>query len=103
MEIRGIGLIDVSVLYGTGAVMIEKQINMCIHLEMDAPKNIDRLGISEDYITILDTKIPKTTLPVKPGRNIAIIIEVAARNFRLKSMGLNPIASLDRKILSMLE
>lgn len=102
MEIRGIGLIDVSVLYGMGAVMMEKTISLCIHLELGDIKDIDRLGMADDYVTLLGTKIPKITIPVRPGRNIAIIMEVAAMNFRLKSMGHNPAESLDQKMLELL-
>lgn len=103
MEIRGLGLIDVSVLYGTGAVMIEKQINICVRLEVEGSAPSDRLCKDEKTINILDVNVPLVTIPVKPGRNIAIIIEVAARNYRLSAMGLNAVASLDQKILNMLE
>lgn len=102
MEIRGIGIIDVSVLYGMGAVMLNKHISLCIHLEMGEVTNIDRLGLNEDYVTLLGVKVPKITIPVRPGRNIAIIVEVAAMNYRLKSMGYNPAAALDQKMLELL-
>lgn len=102
MEIRGIGLIDVSVLYGMGAVMLDKTISLCMHLELGDVKDIDRLGLNEDFITLLGIKIPKITIPVRPGRNIAIIMEVAAMNYRLKSMGHNPAAGLDQKMLALL-
>ena len=65
-------------------------------------KDIDRLGLAEDYVTLLGVKVPKITIPVRPGRNIAIIMEVAAMNFRLKSMGHNPAAALDQKMLELL-
>lgn len=102
MEIRGIGLIDVSVLYGMGAVMIDKTISLCMHLELGDVKDIDRLGLTEDYVTLLGIKVPKITIPVRPGRNVAIIMEVAAMNFRLKSMGHNAAAALDQKMLELL-
>ena len=102
MEIRGVGLIDVSVLYGMGAVMLNKDINLCVHLEAGEVTDIDRLGMNEDSITLLGVRIPKITIPVRPGRNIAIIMEVAARNFRLKSMGYNPADALDQKMLQLL-
>ena len=102
MEIRGIGLIDVSVLYGMGAVLTRKTISLCVHLELGDVKDIDRLGLAEDYVTLLGVKVPKITIPVRPGRNIAIIMEVAAMNFRLKSMGHNPAAALDQKMLELL-
>ena len=102
MEIRGIGLIDVSVLYGMGAVMMEKTISLCMYLELGDIKDIDRLGMADDFVTLLGTKVPKITIPVRPGRNVAIIMEVAAMNFRLKSMGHNPADALDQKMLELL-
>lgn len=87
MEIRGLGIIDVSVMYGMGAIMPEKEINLAIHLEPGDIANIDRIGNAEEYITLLGVKVPQITMPIRPGRNVAIIIEVAALNFRLKSMG----------------
>ncbi len=89
MEIRGIGLVDVSVLYGMGAVMESKTITLCIHLVAGDVKDIDRLGVNTEYTTLLGIDVPKITIPVRPGRNLAIIIEVAAMNFRLKSLGHN--------------
>ena len=87
MEIRGLGIIDVSVLYGMGAVMQEKDINLSIHLELGNISNIDRLGIEDNHITLLGVKVSQIIIPVRPGRNLAIIMEVAAMNYRLKSMG----------------
>ncbi len=102
MEIRGIGLIDISTLYGMGSVMATKYMNLNIHLELGNPINADRLGISQEYITLLGIDLPKIRIPVMPGRNIAVIIEVAVKNFRLKSMGYNPADSLNQKLLELL-
>ncbi|MBR6239717.1 MAG: HPr(Ser) kinase/phosphatase [Clostridia bacterium] len=102
MEIRGLGLIDVSVLYGMGAVMENKTIRLNIHLVLGEEQGIDRLGLSEQYIDLMGVKIPKVVIPVRPGRNIARIIEVAAMNFRLKRMGHNPADLLDQKLLNLL-
>ena len=102
MEIRGIGLVDVSVLYGMGAVMESKTITLCIHLAAGDVKDIERLGMNTEYTTLLGVDIPKITIPVRPGRNLAIIIEVAAMNFRLKSLGHNPADSLDQDLLNLL-
>jgi len=87
MEIRGLGIIDVSVLYGMGAIVREKSISLAIHLEPGDIKDIDRIGTADNFITLLGIKVPLITLPVRPGRNLAIVIEVAAMNFRLKSIG----------------
>ena len=102
MEIRGLGLVDVSVLYGMGAVMVDKTITLCVHLELGDVQDIDRLGIAEDHVRLLGIDVPKITIPVRPGRNIAIIMEVAAMNFRLKSLGHNPADMLDQKMLALL-
>ncbi|HBU12024.1 MAG TPA: HPr(Ser) kinase/phosphatase [Clostridiales bacterium] len=87
MEIRGIGIVDVSVLYGMGSIVREKEITLSIHLEPGDISDIDRIGTAEKYITLLGVKVPQITLPVRPGRNVAIVLEVAAMNFRLKSIG----------------
>ncbi|MGI6664871.1 MAG: HPr(Ser) kinase/phosphatase [Christensenellaceae bacterium] len=102
MEIRGIGLVDVSILYGMGAVMESKTITLSIHLEPGDVKDIDRLGTNTEYLDLLGIEIPRITIPVRPGRNLSIIIEVAAMNFRLKSLGHDPAAMLDKEMLSLL-
>ncbi len=86
MELRGIGIIKN--MYGSGSILNEKEIELVMELEnwVDG-KEYDRLGEGTQYETILGCKVMKHTIPVKPGRNLSIIIEVAARNFRLKSMG----------------
>lgn len=90
MEIRGVGIIDVRTLYGIGAVKETVVIDMCIHLEHWVEGNkYDRLGIDTEYMNILGVDVTKVTIPVSPGRNLAIIIETAARNNREKVMGIN--------------
>jgi HPr kinase/phosphorylase len=103
MEIRGLGIIDVSLLYGMGAVMQDKDINLAIHLELGNVINIDRLGTEDNHITLLGVKIPQIIVPVRPGRNLAIIIEVAAMNFRLKSLGQMGTDKLDQNLLKILQ
>ena len=88
MELRGIGIINVKSMYGSGSVLDEKKIQLVIQLEnWQQGKEYDRVGDENSTTKYLSVKIPKLTIPVSPGRNLAIIIEVAARNFRLKSMG----------------
>ena len=88
MELRGIGIINIKNMYGSGSILNEKEIELVMELEnWDEGKEYDRLGDGTLYETILDRKVMKHLIPVKPGRNLSIIIEVAARNFRLKSMG----------------
>ncbi len=90
LEIRGLGIINVMTLFGAGAVRNYKKISLIIHLEFwDQKKVYDRLGLEEDLIELNETPIPKLTLPVRPGRNLAVIVEVAAMNFRLKQMGVH--------------
>ncbi|KFZ41407.1 MULTISPECIES: HPr(Ser) kinase/phosphatase [Thermoactinomyces] len=88
LEIRGLGIINVMTLFGAGAVRDKKKISLAIHLEAwKEERQYDRLGLDEEKIRIIDTEIPKLTIPVRPGRNLAVIIEVAAMNYRLKQMG----------------
>jgi len=99
LEIRGLGIIDVMTLFGAGAVRSYKRISLCIHLEnWDQNKRYDRLGLDEDKMKIFDVEIPKLTVPVRPGRNLAVIIEVAAMNFRLKRMGVNAAEQFTQKL-----
>lgn len=103
MEIRGIGIIDIKAMYGVGAVLMSKSIDLVIHLEAwKEKKAYDRLGLSDDFTTIMDVRVPQVVLPVRPGRNLAIIIEVAARNFSLKHMGYSAAKELDRRLNEMM-
>ena len=90
IELRGIGIINARRIFGMGAVQLQEKIDMCINLEIwDATKVYDRMGMDSEYTEILGIKVPVMTIPVKPGRNLAIIIEVAAMNNRQKKMGYN--------------
>ena len=98
MELRGIGIIDVRHMYGVGSVLREKSINLIIELEMwRDDTNYSRLGFEEQFREILDVRVPMITVPVRPGRNLAIIIEVAARNYLLKSLGYDAAKEFDRR------
>ncbi len=90
MEIRGIGVIDVKALYGIGAVTVSKSIDLIIELEAwDENKAYDRIGLQEQTTEIMGVSVPHQVMPIKPGRNLAIIVEVAARNLSLKRTGYN--------------
>lgn len=95
MEIRGIGIIDVRSMFGVGSVLKEKTIDLVIEFE-EWKKNMeyDRLGSEMHTQNILGVEIPKLIVPVMPGRNLAIVVEVAARNLRLKKLGYNAFESL---------
>lgn len=99
MEIRGIGVIDIKAMFGIGAVLTTKSIDLVIQLEnWKEDKAYERLGLTDTYTTIMDVDIAKILMPVRPGRNLAIIIEVAARNFSLKRMGYSAARELDQRI-----
>lgn len=99
IEVRGVGIINARQIFGMGAVKLTEKIDMVIQLEpWDSEKIYDRLGIEEDYITILDIKVPATVIPVKPGRNLAVIIETAAMNNRQKKMGYNAAKELMKSL-----
>ncbi len=100
IELRGVGIIDVKRIFGIGAVKDAEKINMIINLEtwVDG-KMYDRLGLSEEYTEILGIKVPSILIPVKPGRNLAIIIEIAAMNNRAKRMGYNAAEVLNKRLM----
>jgi len=99
MELRGIGVINVRELYGIGAVKPETNINMVVHLELwQEGKAYDRLGLTNETETILGVTLPKLTVPVRPGRNLAVIMELAAMNNRHKKMGFNSAETLSANI-----
>ena len=90
IELRGIGIVNARRIFGMGAVKLSEKIDMVIELEpWDSNKVYDRMGLENEYIEILGIKVPHTIVPVQPGRNLAIIIEVAAMNNRQKKMGYN--------------
>jgi HPr kinase/phosphorylase len=99
MEIRGIGILNVRDIFGIRSVRNRKRIELVAELqEWDANTHYDRLGIEEQLYTILDLEVPYIIVPVRPGRNIPIIIETAALNQRLKKIGIFSAQELDKKI-----
>jgi len=107
MEIRGVGIINIEYMYGVGSVVPSKSLDIVIYLELwDDDKEYDRLGLADEHIELLGVQLPKLLIPVRPGRNLAIIMEVAARNFRLKEMGysaLNEISNRRNKLEEEIE
>ena len=90
IELRGIGIINVAKLYGMGAVKLENEINLVVNIvAWNTQEAYDRLGLEEQYTEILGVKVPMYTIPITPGRNLAVILEVAAMNNRQKKMGYN--------------
>lgn len=99
IELRGIGIIDVKTLFGVGSVENTKSINLVIRLEdWDPEKEYDRIGLDEETMDILGNKIVCHSLPIRPGRNLAVIVETAAINHRQKKMGYNAAKELYRRV-----
>lgn len=99
LEIRGLGIINVMTLFGAGSILMEKRIKLNINLETWHKEKIyDRVGLNEETLKILDSKITKKTIPVRPGRNLAVIIEVAAMNYRLNNMGINTAEEFNNRL-----
>ncbi len=99
IEIRGIGIVDVKNIFGMGAVKESEKIDLIIHLETwERGKQYDRLGLVDEYTNILGLDIPSLTIPVRPGRNLAVIFEVAAMNNRQKKMGYNAAEELNKRL-----
>ncbi len=100
MEVRGIGIINVASMFGVGAIRAEKILNIVVTLmEWDKVENVDRLGIDRQYYEILGIKVPHVTIPIRPGRDIARLIEVAALDQKLKSMGHNTALEFNQKLI----
>lgn len=98
MEIRGIGIINVATLFGIGSVMQSKSIDMVVHLEhWQQDKEYDRLGMDDETRKILDVDVPWLLMPIRPGRNLAVVLEVAARNLRLKQQGYSAAKDLEQR------
>lgn len=99
IELRGIGIINARRIFGVGAVNLTSKIDLVINLEQwQSEKVYDRMGLEEQTTTILDNEVPSVTIPVKPGRNLAVIIEVAAMNNRQKKMGYNAAHELLKRL-----
>lgn len=104
IELRGIGVVDVRRLFGMGSVKLTERIDMVVKLEpWDSQKMYDRFGLTEEYENILGINIPSLTIPVKPGRNLSIILEVAAMNNRQKKMGYNTAEEFNKRLLDLME
>lgn len=104
MEIRGLGIINITHLFGVGAIRDKKQIQLVVQLESwDQKKNYDRIGAEENTVDILGVHVPLVIVPIKPGRYVPVIIETAARNERLKKMGYYSAKEFNRNVMNWLE
>lgn len=101
IELRGIGIVDVRRIFGMGAVKETEKIDLVIHFEVwEQGKIYERFGMDTEYTDILGIRVPSITLPVKPGRNLAVIIEIAAMNNRQKKMGYNTAVEFNKKLMN---
>lgn len=104
IEVRGIGIVDIKQIFGVGSVKEMKNIDLIIKLELwDQKKQYDRLGLSSEYTDILGINVVSHTIPIRPGRNTAIICETAAVNFRQKKMGYNAAEELNARVMNNLQ
>ncbi len=101
MEVRGIGIINVAAMFGVKSIRTEKKVDLVVTLKVwsEVP-DIDRVGMDEVYVKILDVDIPHIIIPVKPGRDLARLIEVAAFQTKLKASGYNPAKELNDRLIS---
>ena len=103
IEMRGIGIVDVKKIFGIGAVKDTEKIDLVIQLEIwQKDKQYDRLGLTDTYTNILGIDVPCLTIPVRPGRNLAVIFEIAAMNNRQRRMGYNAAEALNNRLMGMM-
>lgn len=101
MEVRGIGIINVAAMFGVRSIRTEKEVNLVVTLKQwGETQDIDRLGMDDEHVEILGVKVPHITIPVRPGRDLARLIEVAAFQTKLKSSGYNPAKELNERLIS---
>ncbi|PYL54989.1 MAG: HPr(Ser) kinase/phosphatase [Verrucomicrobia bacterium] len=104
MEVRGIGIINVASVFGIGSIRIEKRLDLVVTLEeWETVTDIERVGIERQSYEILGLKVPHVTIPVRPGRDIARLIEVAAMDQKLKGLGQNSAVDFNTKLLNLME
>ncbi len=104
IEVRGIGIVDVKQIFGIGSVKEMKNIDLVVKLELwDQKKQYDRLGLTNEYMDILGINVVSHSIPIRPGRNLAIICETAAINFRQKKMGYNAAEALNERVMNNLQ
>ena len=103
IELRGIGIVDVRRLFGMGAVKETEKIDLVIKLEnWDPEKLYDRFGLDDESEDILGIKIPAITIPVHPGRNLAVVLEIAAMNHRQKKLGYNTAEEFNKRLMEQM-
>src|SRR6185295_3048415 len=104
MEVRGIGIINVANIFGIGSIRIEKRLDLVVTLkDWEDLEEVDRIGLDQEFYEILSLPVPHVTIPVRPGRDIARLIEVAAMDQKLKGLGKNSAVEFNAKLLNLME
>jgi HPr kinase/phosphorylase len=104
MEVRGIGIINVASIFGIGSIRTEKRLDMVVTLkDWQELEEVDRIGLDQEFYEILKLKVPHVTIPIRPGRDIARLVEVAAMDQKLKGLGRNSAVEFNDKLLNMME
>jgi len=101
MEVRGIGIINVAAMFGVKCIRLEKRVDLIVSLKVwNEVPDVDRLGLEDEHVEILGVKVPHITIPVRPGRDLARLVEVAAYQTKLKQSGYNPAKELNDRLLA---
>jgi HPr kinase/phosphorylase len=104
MEIRGLGVINIMSIFGIGSVRLEKRLDLIVTLkDWQELEEVDRIGLDQEYYEILDILIPHITIPVRMGRDLARLVEVAALDQKLKSMGQNSAMEFNQRLLNLMQ
>jgi HPr kinase/phosphorylase len=104
MEVRGIGIIDVAKVFGIGSIRVEKRLDLVVSLkDWQEVEEVDRIGLDREFYEILGLKVPHVTIPVRPGRDMARLIEVAAMDEKLKGLGQNAAIDFNTRLLRLME
>lgn len=104
MEVRGIGIINVANIFGIGSIRVEKRLDLVVTLkDWQELEEVDRIGLDQEFYEILNLPVPHVTIPVRPGRDIARLIEVAAMDQKLKGLGQNSAVDFNTKLLNLME
>jgi HPr kinase/phosphorylase len=104
MEVRGIGIIDVAKVFGIGSIRVEKRLDLVVSLkDWQEVEEVDRIGLDREFYEILGLKVPHVTIPVRPGRDMARLIEVAAMDEKLKGLGQNAAVDFNTRLLRLME
>ena len=104
IEVRGIGIINVASVFGIGSIRIEKRLDLVVTLkDWQDVEAVDRIGLDREFYEILGLQVPHVTIPVRPGRDMARLIEVAAMDQKLKGLGQNTAVDFNTKLISLME